>query len=527
MNETFATLAFAAVIAVGAAAFTRRMGWGMAIPLLILGIFIGIIPWGPDAIPEPEVILIFILAPLVFGESLSSSFLDLRRVSKAVIMLAVVLVIVATFTVGFAASAAVALPLGMAVALGAILAPTDAVAVGAVAKSAKMPRKLVSILEGESLVNDGTGLTMLSVAIAAVSAGAITLAEVTSVFVVSVAGGLIIGLVAGYLLSLALKHGKDMVAVNALILVAPFALYVLGEEIEASGILAVVVAGLMIAHTLNSQADHGGRLQSVIVWKHITFALQAMAFFLIGLEFPEVIRRLEPDHLRMVLILVPVVLVVMILTRMVFVYLMVWAGGKRNREAKGTMVLKRTFILGWAGARGPVSGLAAFSIPLVLASGAETPYRDVVIAVTFSIVFITLLLSLTLAPLVRALKIEPDDDTELMKHVNSQLVLAAMVRLDELIAQAEESGKPYTESAKNQLRAEIAHRAHRHGVDSEATKAITADESSRMLQAMEQMITAQQDELLRLRADEELPESIIRPMLRTLDARQEAIRSLE
>lgn len=537
MNETFATLAYSSVIAVVGAIICRRLGWGMAIPLIVLGAIFGAMPFGPDSIPEPEVILVFVLAPLVFGEALGSSFLDLRRVSRPVVLLAVVLVLASTAVVGWAAAAVVAMPVAMAVALGAILAPTDAVALSSVAKSARMPRRLVSILEGEALVNDGTGLTMLSVAITAMAAGSITLIEVGEVFIRSVAGGVAIGLIAGWIITWAMRKDLDTVAVNGLVLVAPFALYMAAEEIEGSGILAVVVAGLMIAHSVNSTVDHSGRLQSVIVWKHITFALQAMAFFLIGLEFPEVMGRLDTGHLRAVLILVPVVLVAMILTRFVFVFLMGWVGGRRSHAHRATTqaptdqyevpLWKRTVILGWAAARGPVSGLAAFSIPLILASGEDTPYRDVVIAVTFCIVVITLLLSLTLAPIVKMLRIPSDDDSALMRHVHEQLVLAATVRLDELEAQAAAEGRPLSEATKTQLRLELARNASRHGVDFESEVAVSLDDSKMAVHVTEELLAAQQRELLRLRSDESLPESVVRPLLRSMDARMQGLRALD
>lgn len=527
MNETFSTMAYAAVISVTAAIILRKFGWGIAIPLIVLGALVGAVPFGPQSIPEPEVILVFVLAPLVFGEAMGSSFIDLRRVSRPVLLLAVGLVIACTAAVAFTASSLNLLPIGMALALGAILSPTDAVAISQVAKSAHLPRRLVSILEGEALVNDGSGLTLLAVALTAVSAGSITLVHVTSIFVVSVAGGIIVGLIGGWLLTWGLRKADDMVAMNALILVAPFALYLLAEEFQGSGILSVVVAGLMIAHSLNSEPEHSGRLQSVIVWRHITFALQAVAFFLIGFEFPEVFGKLTVEHRNLVLVLVPIVIVVMIVTRFVFVALMAYFGKNRRAEARGTTLAKRIFILGWAGARGPVSGLAAFSIPLVLASGQDTPYRDVVIAVTFAVVFLTLLLSLTMAPLVRLLKIEPDDDTALMRHVHTQLALSATVALEDIEARAIDEGHPFSPQALDQLRFEVARRAHRHSIETGIETTIDPQESVSMIKAAEEMVRAQQRELLRLRTEEDVPESVIRPLLRALDARSQALKTAD
>jgi hypothetical protein len=264
MNETYVTLAGSAALAVGIAAFVRQRGWSIALPLIGAGVVVGAVPWGLTAPPDPEVVLVAILAPLVFGEALGSSYIDLRKVSRPVLALAIGLVIASTLVVGALAVTVVAMPLAMAFALGAVLSPTDAVAVSTVARRAGLPRRLVSILEGESLVNDGTGLTALKVALVAAAAGSVTLIEVTGMFVVAVVAGVVVGGIGGWLLAWMLRRSKDLVASNALILVAPFLLYVLAEQVDGSGILAVVVAALVIAHSQNSDPGHSGRVQSVI-----------------------------------------------------------------------------------------------------------------------------------------------------------------------------------------------------------------------------------------------------------------------
>ena len=273
MDESLLTLAVGATIAVGVAVLMRRIGWGIAIPLIAVGAVVGEIPIGPTAPPDPGFVLVVILAPLVFGEALGSSYLDLRRVSRPVLALAIGLVIATTVVIGSVAFLLVAMPLAMALALGAVLAPTDAVAVSTVARRAGLPRRLVSILEGESLVNDGTGLTALKVALVAAAAGSVTLLEVTGFFIVAVTVGVVVGAIGGWLFALVLRRSNDLVPANALVLVAPFLLYAVAEEFEGSGILAVVVAGLVIAHVQNSDPGHTGRVQSVTVWRHITFLL--------------------------------------------------------------------------------------------------------------------------------------------------------------------------------------------------------------------------------------------------------------
>ena len=195
MSSTLTWFAVSTALAIGVALVTRQRGWGMALPVLAAGAMTGLLPFGPNAPLNPEVALVTVLAPLVFGEALGSSYLDIRRVRRPVLILAIGLVIATTAAIGFAVVAISAIPLALALALGAILAPTDAVAVSAVARRASLPRRLVSVLEGESLVNDGTGLTVLRVALVAAVAGSVTLMDVSITFVLAVVGGIVVGLI--------------------------------------------------------------------------------------------------------------------------------------------------------------------------------------------------------------------------------------------------------------------------------------------------------------------------------------------
>ena len=526
MDESLLTLAVGATIAVGVAVLMRRIGWGIAIPLIAVGAVVGEIPIGPTAPPDPGFVLVVILAPLVFGEALGSSYLDLRRVSRPVLALAIGLVIATTVVIGSVAFLLVAMPLAMALALGAVLAPTDAVAVSTVARRAGLPRRLVSILEGESLVNDGTGLTALKVALVAAAAGSVTLLEVTGFFIVAVTVGVVVGAIGGWLFALVLRRSNDLVPANALVLVAPFLLYAVAEEFEGSGILAVVVAGLVIAHVQNSDPGHTGRVQSVTVWRHITFLLQALAFFLVGLELPDVLRRLSAEEWRSVLVLIPVVVIALIVTRALFVMAMVTLAHARGRD-RGRAPVKGAILLSWAGARGPVSGLAAFSIPVAFASGDDVPFRDVILATTFCVIVVTLLLSLTLAPLARVIGIPADDDTAILRRIDLMLARAAIERLDAIEAEAATAGAPLPTDVSERLREDADRRLRASSplVGDGGTAVSTPDHATRLREAAGAMVRAEQEELIRLRDEEGLPDAVVRPILRDLDLRVQALRA--
>jgi CPA1 family monovalent cation:H+ antiporter len=523
MDLNYVTLAASATMAVGVAVFVRRQGWGMAIPLILIGAVVSWLPFGPTAPPDPEIVLVAILAPLVFGEALGSSYLDLRRVSRQVLALAIGLVVVTTVVIGAVGAAVVAMPLAMAMALGAVLAPTDAVAVSAVARRAGLPRRLVAILEGESLVNDGTGLTALKVALVAAAAGSVTLLQVTGVFVVAVVVGVGVGGLGGWLLALVLRRSNDLVAANALVLVAPFLLYAVAEELLGSGILAVVVAGLVIAHAQHAEPGHTGRVQSAIVWRHITFVLQAVAFFLVGLELPVVIRRLDAQDLHSVVLLVPLAVLAIIITRAAFVFGMTGFGRSTRLGTTGRPMLRGAAIVAWAGARGPVSGLGAFSIPIAFASGEAVPFRDVILATTFCVIVITLLLSLTIAPLARLIGVPPDDDADTLRRIDAKLARAAAERLNDLEAEADKAGRPLSPDVVDTLRDEVDLRL-RVAVEPDSVTRTEEIQAGQLLSTARAMVRAEQEELIRMRDDEGLPDSIARPLLRNLDLRLQALR---
>lgn len=509
----------AATVAILVALFTRQRGWGMALPVLGVGVLVGLIPGGLAAPPDPEVILLAILAPLVFGESLGSSYLDIRKVSRPVLVLAVGLVIVTTLAVGGLMVWVTAVPLALAMALGAVLAPTDVVAVSNVARSASLPRRLVSILEGESLVNDGTGLTVLKVATIAAVAGGLTFGEISTTFVLAVVCGVAVGLVGGWLLTWISVRSKDAVAANSLTLVAPLVLYLVAERIQGSGILAVVVAAVYLAHAQTSGIKRTGRVQGVALWRHVTFVLQAMAFFLVGMELVDTIEELSATHVSMLVILVVLVTATLIVTRMVFVAIMAKVGSMRGQlKFDGRQLI----LAGWAGARGPVSGMAAFTIPVAMANGDPMPYRSLILATTFGVIVVTLILSQTLAPLAKLLKIQGEDESAELARVEAALAHAALRRLETEEETAALRGEPIPAEISRALRAEMDNRLAR--IDEQPEEPITDVRSVRTdLERM--MVRAEQEEILRIRSDEGLPDAIVRPILHRLDVQAMSLES--
>lgn len=512
-------LVWVAVLAVGLSMLLRSRGMGTALPLLAVGILIGFLPFGPQAPAAPELIQSVVLAPLVFGEALSSSYIDLKRVQRPVLVLAVGLVAVTTLVVGGVTALMFGtIPLAMAFALGAVLAPTDAVAVAAAARRANLPARLVSILEGESLVNDGTGLTALRVATVAAVAGTVTVAESGLILLQSVLVAGIVGALAGWALILVIRHSTDVVGFGGLLLVAPFVIYIVTERFEGSSILAIVIAALMASHASHSDPTYRGRLHTAAVWRQITFILSAIAFLLLGLYLPMAIAALDPAERTMLVVAVPTVVATLIATRMAFV---LGAFGLSRRVGAGPEGRWRNALLvGWAGARGPVSALAAFSIPLLTDAGDALPYRDLVIAVSLCVITVTLALSPTLAAIARRLNIGEGDAVALHARVLVAMARAALTALETAETDAERDGEPISPEVVRALRSSVDRRLE-SSVDHTAA-------FERLRQAADvglAMALAEQQELLRMRTEEGLPDVIVRPLLVDLDRRIATIRA--
>jgi len=504
------------LIALGVAAFARWRGWGMAIPVLVAGIAFGLLPFGPSAPEDAGEIFLLVLAPLVFGEALSTSYVDFRRFRRPIFALAVGLVLVTSLAVGAVAAALVpGIPLSLAFALGAILSPTDAVAVAAIARRVALPRRVVTILEGESLVNDGTGLTLLRVALAAAATGTVSGGEIAWILLQSVVGGLIVGVAAGLAVAWLIRRDPDQTVVNAFVLVTPIPVYYLAESVDGSGILAVVAAALIIANAMLTHRRFEGRRSSVAIWRQITFILTAAAFFLVGLELPETVLALPADDLRILPVLVVAVVGVLVASRLVFVvgYSLVSGRGEAHigpREA---------IVLAWAGARGPVSGLAAFSLPLGVGVEAAVDQSRLLQATTFVVIGITLALSPTLGLVARAVRLEPLDLDDDRREVRVAMAARGLDALDEAVRDAAGARESLPQGAEEAIRQRLL-----AALESATGSGTHADQHADAYRLEMAVLRAQQDELLRLR-ESGTPDAVIRPALHELDLQVSALRA--
>ncbi|TEX44708.1 MAG: hypothetical protein B7C55_14755 [Actinomycetales bacterium mxb001] len=502
------------IVAIAVAAIARWRGVGIAIPLLVVGAIIGALPFGPVAPDDAGEVFLLILAPLIFGEAMSTSFFDFRRQRGPILALAIGLVVLSSFAVGAVAQWIMpGLSLSLAFALGAVLSPTDAVAVASVARRGALPRRIVTILEGESLVNDGTGLTLLRVALTAAALGAVTVGDVLLILTLSIVGGLIVGIAIGLIIVWVMRTVRDDLIANCLILIAPFPSYLIAEEIGGSGILAVVATALLVANAMLSNRRFRGRMASVAVWRQLTFILTAFAFFLVGLEIPATLIALAPGELRIVILLVVAVLAVLFVSRLLFVFAMVGLSHLGSRERLGP---REAIVLAWAGARGPVSGLAAFSIP---AAAIATEFADehrILLATTFCVIAITLLLSPTLSLVARLVGVHGDDEGERAAALKAALVARGLEALDQAVEQGIIDGQPIDAAAERSVRDTLT------SLMPASQSASESESADQVWQLEGRVLRAQYEELLRLRDEEGMPDAIVRPVMHALDLQSEA-----
>jgi len=422
------------------AALARRRGVAAPILLVATGLAASYIPGVPEFRLSPNLILFAVLPPLVYSTALESSYLNLRDNVRTLALLSVGLVLFTAVAVGSAARLDVpGLPLAAALTLGAILAPTDAVTTASIGRRLHLPRRLLTVITGESMLNDGTALTLYAVAVSAASVSAATpspLSVVGSLIVIS-AGGIAVGLVLGVGIHRLRMRLRDPLAESALSLLTPFAAYLAADSLHVSGILAVVVTGLYLGHH-GGEAHFATRLQDMAVWRVATFVLESVAFALIGLQLRPVLQDLGHRNPARLAAEAAVVLGAVVLARIVWVfpsiYLPRWLV-PRIRVQDPAPSWRATFVLSWAGLRGVISLAAAAALP------ADVPQRSLLVFLTFTTVLGTLLVQgLTLPRLIHWLGVRAGPDEERSDAVAQAAAQeaaseAGLRRLDELTAQ--------------------------------------------------------------------------------------------
>jgi Na+/H+ antiporter len=404
--------------------------------LVLGGLALGFVPGVPSLALPPDVVLIAVLPPLLYSAAFFTSLRDLRANAVPIGMLAIGLVIATMSVVAVVAHEWVDnMSWSAAFVLGAIVSPTDPIAATAIMRRLGVPRRIVTIVEGESLVNDGTALVLYRVAITAAVSGAFSFWSATWHFLWAAAGGVGIGLVVGFLVA-ALRRRLDNPPVEVTIaLMTGYFAFIPANALDASGVLAVVTAGVFLGWRTPELTSVQTRLQGVAVFEIVAFVLNALVFALVGLQLSGILDALTGHSSGSLMWWGFLVTLAVVVSRLIWgPVLMYLPKVLFPRLRHGPIRMGQPVVVAWSGMRGAVSLAAALAIPLTTHAGAAFPERDLIIFLTFCVILGTLVVQgLTLPAVIRAFRIEPDNLEE-REDAKARIKAAdaALARLEEL-----------------------------------------------------------------------------------------------
>ena len=501
------------------ALLARRLAVPYPILLVLGGLMISFIPGLPPVRLDPDLVLLIFLPPLLFAQAWSTPWREFWSQRRSIFLLAFGLVLFTATAVAAAANALLGMAWAPAFVLGAIVSPPDAVAVGAVAERLGLPRRVVTVLEGESLVNDATGLVAYKFAVAAVLTGTFSFARASVGFIWVVAAGVAIGWLVAWISASLFRRVRDDAVMITLSLLVPNICYLAAERCHASGVLAVVTAGLFLGWRAPKMLTPSARLQAGAVWELLVFLLNSIIFLLIGLQLPAVKASLSNYSLSTLLLDALAIVFVVILIRPIWVfpgaYLPYWLSPRiRGREVNPSW--RNVTVVAWSGMRGVVSLAAAMALPVATDAHRGFPHRDLILFLTFMVILGTLVgQGLTLGPLIRRLGVSAERVEE--KHeaaIRVTLAEAAQAQIDRVGGQG---GLP--ETAIVAMRAEYQNRI-RHLSDEQAQAlgwSSQLEELVALRRLRREALKAERSKLIELHQSGKIPQELRYQIERELD----------
>jgi Na+/H+ antiporter len=508
------------VAVAGLATAARLANIPYPIVLVVGGLALGFVPGLPAIQLQPELVLVIFLPPLLYSAAFFANLRELRSNARPISMLAVGLVLATMCVVAVAAHAVVeGLPWAAAFALGAIVAPTDPLAATTIARRLGVPRRIVTVVEGESLVNDGLALVAYRVAVSATVGGSFSLWGAGLDFVLAATGGVLVGVVVGRIISEIRRRIDDVPVEITISLLSGYAGYIPAEELGASGVLAAVTVGVVVGWHAPRISTASMRLQGYAVWETLVFLVNALLFVLIGLQLRLIIDSLSGASPATLLAQAAVVSLAVILTRIAWQFTVpyvIWALDRRPAQRGRRTAWRERMIVAWSGLRGAVSLAAALALP------ADFPHRSIVLFLTFAVIFTTLVLQgLTLPTLIRRLGIH-DDGTEEREELLGRRAAtdAALATIDSLAA---EDGT--RDDTIERMRALYDYRRSRLAARAgETDDGDGYERRSREYQTMvRRVLDAQREELVRLRDRGEISNDVMHRLERELDLEDERL----
>jgi monovalent cation/hydrogen antiporter len=511
------------VLVAGFAVMAHRLKVPYPIVLVLAGLGISFLPHIPKVPLDPNVVFVIFLPPLLYASAWSMSWREFRRNGVVIGLLAFGLVGFTVWGVAeFSDRFITALDWKAGFLLGAVLATTDAIAATSIAKSLGLPRRIVDILEGESLLNDATGLLALEIGLAIIVRGeSPTLASGAMRLVYLVVGGLGIGLLIGVIVGWVENFVDDGPVELVVSLVVPYAAYLAGERAKASGVLAVVACGIYMSRKSATFFSATARLQVLGAWDALTFMLNGLVFVLIGLQLPYVLAGIHGRYSLGTLVLYGASFsAVLIALRMAWVFPSMkiasyverrWLGHKEE-----PLATKEVFIVGWTGMRGVLALAAAISVPEVLQNGQPFEVRNLIVFLAFCVILVTLVLQgLTLPALIRGLGLARPAGMDREERKARRAVLAAGIQhLEESRQKAAESDEPLYDDLLNRYRRRLA--AVGGGAEG-SLEGMDREAYSRLRTIAESALRAERRTLISLRDRARIGDDVLRTIERELD----------
>jgi Na+/H+ antiporter len=465
--------------------------------LVLAGLAVALIPGLPEVELDPELILALFLPPLLYWAALHTDPRELRANLRPIALLAVGLVLATTAAVAVLAHNLFGLPWAVAVVLGAIVSPPDPVAAVAVAGRLRLPRRMVTILEGEGLLNDATALVLYRVAVAAAVSGTFSIGEAGVELLVSAVGGTAIGLAVGWAGSRILRRVSEAPVENTVKLLLPYVAWLAAERVHASGVLAVLACGLLMTRHWGSISS-GARLQARQLWDWLVFVLEGLSFVLVGVQLRTVVEGIEGRSLADLALAALALNLLVIGVRLAWVFPASWLPrlSARVRDRDPYPGWRAVTVIGWAGMRGVVSLALALAIPTEVEGGGPFPDRNLVVFLAFSVIVVTLVgQGLTLPLVIRRLGIGDDDEGAAGdgRQALAQLSEIALDHLDAVDPEAEGVPGELVERLRERYRARLAH------LDQQQSEDGHADGSRAYAELVHDLLGAQREELRRLR----------------------------
>lgn len=405
---------------------SAKLGVSYPIFLVIAGLLISFIPGIPHIALHPDMVFLIFLPPLLYAAAWNTSWKDFWSSRRPISMLAFGLVAFTSAAVAFLSHAMIPdFSLAMGFLLGGIISPPDAVAATSVLQGLKVPKRVVTILEGESLINDASSLIVFRFALAAILTGKFTAWSAAGSFLMVAGMGILIGLAVAHVLYMVHRYLPTTPSIDAaLTIISPYFMYIAAEHFHYSGVLAVVTGGLFLSFRSNEIFAYNSRIQTYAVWETLIFLLNGIVFILIGLQLPEIISGLGNYSIRDVIFYSVVISLLTIVIRIIWVFPGAYLPrifSKRIRTTEKRPGWRSVFLLAWSGMRGVVSLASALAVPLVLSDGSAFPHRNLILFITFIVILITLVLQgLSLPLIIRWLDIK--DDNEENEHEQEQAI---------------------------------------------------------------------------------------------------------